>query len=129
MKMVELLCSVLAFVLFLGGCASPCEDGNNLPKADTNVSVVTAQGVVLSDAIILAATRRRWVPEKTAPDTIRCTMTQRKNHIVIDIKVIGNESYSVHCVSNNIPLRKYEAWLNNLTREIARYARTNDKTY
>ena len=65
-----------------------------------------------------AATRRRWVPS-VAGSTVRCTLVQRQHLVEIDVVLEGADSYSIKCVSCNVPLAKYQQWINNLQREIA----------
>jgi hypothetical protein len=83
-----------------------------------NVSVTLAQGRTLSSAIMTAAARRRWVPQNQANGTIRCTISQREHLVVVDVVPNGEQSFSIRPVQSNIPVRKYDQWVNNLSREI-----------
>ena len=49
---------------------------------------------------------------------VRCTLSQRKNLVVVDVVPNGPQSFSIRPVECNIPPRKYDQWVNNLIREI-----------
>jgi len=93
-----------------------------LPPNVENVSVVVAPGRTLKDAVVYASTRRRWVPEEVDFATIRCTLIQRAHKVVIDVRLLDECHYSIKMVESNIPAKKVASWVNNLQREIAKYA-------
>lgn len=93
-----------------------------LPPNIENVSVVVSQGRTLKDAVVYASTRRRWMPEEVDATTIRCTLIQRAHKVVIDVRLLDERRYSIKMVESNIPARKVASWVNNLQREIAKYA-------
>ena len=99
------------------GCFSTSE-APGAPAPVENVSVTLAQGRTLSSAIMTAAARRRWVPQNQANGTIRCTISQREHLVVVDVVPNGEQSFSIRPVQSNIPVRKYDQWVNNLSREI-----------
>ena len=76
----------------------------------------------LECAIVSAAQRRRWMPKKTDEKTYRLTIVQRKNRCVVDVVMNGNKSFSILPVESNIPVRKYDQWVQNLWREIVHRA-------
>lgn len=106
---------VFSYVL-LAGCFTPRAVGVGSPIND--VPVFVAKGYSLDQAIISAAKRRRWLPNKKDEKTYRLTIIQRKNRCVVDVVKNGNESFSILPVESNIPVRKYEQWVQNLWREI-----------
>ena len=128
LKVISPLVACLAGTLLLcPGCglfrSSRGAPPATFPAPIAKVSVVANGGrAALKAAIIKAATRRRWTPEETAPDVIRCTLVQRQHKVEIDVRLTGDSSYSVTCVSCNIPVKKYDQWVNNLQRDIAKFA-------
>ena len=78
----------------------------------------TLLGTLTTGAIMAAATRRRWLPQAQAGGTIRCTLSQRDHMVVVDVVPNGEQSFSIRMVQSNIPVRKYDQWVNNLSREI-----------
>ena len=101
----------------LAGCFS-ASVGEGSPKPVENVSVTLAQGRTLSGAVMAAAMRRRWVPQEQTGGTIRCTLSQREHLVVVDVVPNGPNAFSIRFVQSNIPVRKYDQWVNNLSREI-----------
>ena len=88
-----------------------------------NVAVVmTSHNSSLRDAIIRAAVRRRWNPQVQDDGTIRCQLVQRSNVVTICIVLNSETTYSIVPVDSNIPTRKYNQWIRNLQREIAKQA-------
>ena len=83
-----------------------------------NVAVEYAQGRTFASAVTLAATRRRWLPQAQADGSIRCTLSQREHLVVVDVVPVGAKAFSIRMVQSNIPVRKYDQWVNNLSREI-----------
>ena len=77
-----------------------------------------APGRTLVGAVTVAAARRGWLPHAQANGTIRCTLTQRKHLVVVDVVPNGEQSFSIRLVQSNIPVRKYNQWANTLSREI-----------
>ena len=110
-------------LLMASGCLSDdAEIPQPLPAAVANVSVVTKDRATLKKAVVVAATHRRWLPSEISPNVIRCTLLQRKHKVEIDITLTGDKSYSISCLFSNIPERKYQQWISNLQREIAKQA-------
>ena len=101
----------------LAGCFSASVNEGS-PKPVENVSVTLAQGRTLPGAIMAAATRRRWLPQEQPGGTIRCTLSQREHLVVVDVVPNGSNAFSIRFVQSNIPVRKYDQWVNNLSREI-----------
>jgi hypothetical protein len=105
----------------LAGCMSSDTDTPKATAAPTpveNVSVELAPGRTLQGAIMAAAAHRRWLPTKKADGTIRCTLSQREHMVVVDVVPVGEKAFSIRMVQSNIPVRKYDQWVNNLSREI-----------
>ena len=109
------LCAAIG--LEFAGCTSASAEAV-APAQIENVAVTPAQGRTLSGAIITAAARRGWSPSAQADGTIRCTLTQRQHLVVVDVVPNGEQSFSIRPVQSNIPVRKYDQWVNNLSREI-----------
>ena len=109
------LCAALGFGL--SGCfTASVEQGTPTPVE--NISVTLAPGRTLAGAITAAASRRRWLPQAQANGTIRCTLSQREHLVVVDVVPNGERAFSIRFVQSNIPVRKYDQWVNNLSREI-----------
>ena len=87
-----------------------------------NAMVVVTPGHDLRSAVVQAATHRRWSVQAMANGDIRCQIVQRKNVVTIDIVVKSDTTYAIRFVESNIPNRKYNQWINNLQREIAKWA-------
>jgi hypothetical protein len=45
-------------------------------------------------------------------------LSQREHMVVVDVVPIGEKAFSIRMVQSNIPVRKYDQWVNNLSREI-----------
>ena len=43
---------------------------------------------------------------------------QREHLVVVDVIPVGAKAFSIRMVQSNIPVRKYDQWVNNLSREI-----------
>lgn len=82
-----------------------------------DVSYVLAPGRTFEGAVCRAAARRRWAPQKISAETIRCTLVQREHRVVVDVVQKGS-SFSIRLVESNIPIPKYNQWVDNLRREI-----------
>ncbi len=103
----------------LAGCmSSDTATATTAPAPVENVSVELAPGRTLQSAIMAAAAHRRWLPTKQADGTIRCTLSQREHMVVVDVVPVGEKAFSIRMVQSNIPVRKYDQWVNNLSREI-----------
>ena len=121
--MKKLIIVMMVGAVGLAGClSSGPKQETTLPENIENVSVVVAQGRSLKDAVAAAAVRRRWIPSEVDATTVRCTLLQRSHKVVIDVCLIDERHYSIRVVECNIPARKFAQWINNLQREIARYA-------
>ena len=115
----------LMVIATCGLCVAGCSmfgERATLPPNIENVSVVVAQNHDLKSAVVVAATRRRWTPEEVDAATIRCTLIQRAHKVVIDVRLLDDRHYSILMVESNIPAKKVAQWVNNLQREIAKYA-------
>ena len=108
---------VVGLSCILAGCMSS-DTATAAPTPVENVSVELAPGRTLSGAIMAAAVYRRWLPTKQADGTVRCTLSQREHKVVVDVVQVGEKSFSIRMVQSNIPVRKYDQWVNNLSREI-----------
>ena len=111
MKIVKV--AALVAVLGFGGCFTP----EAAPQPVENVAVTLAQGKTLQSAVMMAATRRRWVPSAQG-NVIRCTLSQREHLVIVDVVLTDARTFSIRQVQSNIPVRKYDQWVNNLSREI-----------
>ena len=103
---------LIALVAMAAGCRTI---GTGDPVVDAPVFV--AEGYTLERAILAAANRRKSSAVKTADDTYRLTIRQRKNICSVDV-VMKKDSFSILPVESNIPVMKYNQWVNNLEREI-----------
>lgn len=119
--MKKLMIVVVACSLGLVGCLSSGQDAT-LSADVENVSVVVASGRSLKEAVVIAATRRHWTPSEVDAQTIRCTLVQRSNKVVVDVCLLDAQHYAIRMVESNISARKLAQWVNNLQREIARHA-------
>ena len=118
MKMMT-VALVLGLGCVLAGCmSSDTATATAAPTPVENVSVELAPGRTLQSAIMAAAAHRRWLPAKQADGTVRCTLSQREHKVVVDVVQVGEKSFSIRMVQSNIPVRKYDQWVNNLSREI-----------
>ena len=116
MKMMT-IALVAGLSCVLAGCMSS-DTATAAPAPVENVSVELAPGRTLQSAIMAAAAHRRWLPAKQADGTVRCTLSQREHKVVVDVVQVGEKSFSIRMVQSNIPVRKYDQWVNNLSREI-----------
>lgn len=116
-KMMLVMTAFLAFA----GCRLFQSVGTGAPVE--NVQVTVATGYSLEKALHSAADRRQWSPQKLKEGVYRLTINQRNNHCCVEVHLNGNESFSILPVSSNIPVRKYDQWVNNLQREICHRAR------
>lgn len=119
--MKKLMIVVMAGALGLTGCLSSGPEATLSANVE-NMPVVVAQGRTLKEAVVTAATLRRWTPSELGDATIRCTLVQRSNRVVVDVCLLDANHYSIRMVESNIPARKLAQWVNNLRREIARHA-------
>ena len=111
---------ILICLAALAGCSTFMDVGVGAPVDD--VPVFVAEGYSLERAIVSAAQRRRWLPKKIDEKTYRLTIIQRKNRCVVDVVMNGEKSFSILPVESNIPVRKYDQWVQNLWREIVHRA-------
>ena len=111
---------LLAMVGSLVGCSAFRAEE---PRVEVNnATVVVTPGHNLRDAVVQAATRRHWAVQQQANGDIRCQILQRGNVVTIDIVIVGEATYAIRFVESNIPNRKYNKWVGNLQREIAKWA-------
>lgn len=114
-------CAALAALLIVGGCAS--SDPEPFIANYDNIYVAVRQGASLKGVVAEAAARRRWTATDTGPSTLRLTLIQRANKVVVDVKIIDASHYSIHMVECTVPGRKYMQWISNLQASIAALAR------
>lgn len=89
------------------------------PQPVENIAVRLAPGRSFEGCVVTAAARRRWLAQTLPNGTIRCTLRQRSNLVVVDVVPgDGDKSFSVRPVESNISVRKYDKWVNNLCRDI-----------
>ena len=119
MKIQKLALSALCAALLCGLSGCFTSSGETQPALIENVSVTLAPGRSLRQAIMAAALRRRWVPQEQRNGTVRCTLIQREHKVVADVVPNGDSAFSIRFVESNIPVRKYNQWADNLSREIA----------
>ena len=118
MKIARVVSTTLIAAVCCGmvGCSTTPEQA--APTPVENIAVEYAQGRTFENAVKLAATRRRWLPQAQADGSIRCTLSQREHLVVVDVIPVGAKAFSIRMVQSNIPVRKYDQWVNNLSREI-----------
>lgn len=116
--MKKLMVVVMACSLGLVGCWSS-RSGATVSVDVENMPVVVASGRSLKDAVVMAATHRRWTPSEVDAQTVRCTLVQRSHKVVVDVCLLDAQHYSIRVIESNIPARKLAQWINNLQREIA----------
>lgn len=118
MKITKVVSTTLIAAVCCGmvGCSTTSEQ--TVPTPVENVAVEYAQGRTFANAVNTAATRRRWLPQAQADGSIRCTLSQREHLVVVDVVPVGDKAFSIRMVQSNIPVRKYDQWVNNLSREI-----------
>lgn len=118
MKIKELAVGALVAAIGCGMVGCQFEAVSEAPAPVENVSFALAQGRTFESAVNKAAARRRWLPQTQADGTIRCTLSQREHLVVVDVVPVGPQAFSIRQVQSNIPVRKYNQWVNNLSREI-----------
>lgn len=106
-------CGVCGCAIFRDGDSSRDEEA---PLVIENVSVPS--GKSLNAAILSAAERRKWMTHVQSDGTVRCTIMQRSNMVVVNVVPTGDRTFSIRFVSSNVPVRKYNKWADNLAREI-----------
>ena len=112
--------ALLAIIVLLVGCVS---SSAKEPRVEvTGATVVVAPGHSLRDAVVQAATRRHWCVQELTNGNLRCQIVQRSNVVTIDVVIASETSYDIKLVESNIPNGKYNKWVNNLQREIAKWA-------
>ena len=118
MKIKEIVVGALIAAIGCGMVGCQSEEVAATPTPVENISFTLAQGRTFASAVTTAATRRRWLPQTQADGTIRCTLSQREHLVVVDVVQVGTQAFSIRQVQSNIPVRKYDQWVNNLSREI-----------
>lgn len=108
--------ALIAVAVLLGGCSLFESVGTGDPVRDIQVTV--SEGKALYDAMMSAANRHHWTVTANADGAYRLSHFQRKNRCIVDVTLNGNESFSILPVESNIPVRKYDQWVDNLRREI-----------
>jgi len=108
-------------VMAAAGCSVFQTVGTGAPVRD--VSVMVSPGRTLQGAMLSAANRRGWAVVKNADGSYRLSIFQRSNRCVVDVVLNGEESFSILPVESNIPVRKYDQWVDNLRREIIHRAK------
>ena len=116
MKMIGCV-AISVLGLCMAGCSTPSSADAVTPVE--NAPFAARNGKTFAQAVTTAATHRRWVPEARENGVIRCTFVQRNHKVVVDVVQTSATTFSVRYVESNIPARKYDQWVNNLTREIA----------
>lgn len=114
--------SLLSIICLVGlaGCFTVSDIGVGASVVD--VPVFVAEGYSLERAIVSAAQRRRWQSKKIDEKTYRLMIIQRNNRCVVDVVMNGEKSFSILPVESNITVRKYDQWVQNLSREIVHRA-------
>ena len=118
MKIKKIVAGALAVAIGCGMVGCQSEEVAAAPAPVENISFTLAQGRTFASAVTTAATHRRWLPQVQADGTIRCTISQREHLVVVDVVPVGTQAFSIRQVQSNIPVRKYDQWVNNLSREI-----------
>ena len=118
MKIAEIVSATLISAVCCGMVGCSTTPVQTAPTPVENIAVEYAQGRTFASAVNLAATRRRWLPQAQADGSIRCTLSQREHLVVVDVVPVGAKAFSIRMVQSNIPVRKYDQWVNNLSREI-----------
>ena len=116
---IKVLAGAVLGAVMCCGCAMFSDPVPISPPPITGISVVVKDRATLEKAVAAAAARRRWMPSVPADSTVRGPIVQRQYLVEIDVVLEGENSYSIKCVSCNVPLSKYHQWINNLQREIA----------
>lgn len=118
MRFVKIAC----VVVFGMACGCMSEPVQIQPAPVASVGVAVGAQRSLQQAVVAAAARRRWVPNVVSDKVIRCTFVQRQHKVEIDVVLESPTAYTIACVSCNIPEAKYQQWIGNLQREIAKQA-------
>ena len=118
MKIAKIVSTTLIAAVCCGmvGCSTTPEQ--TAPTPVENIAVEYAQGRTFASVVNLAATKRRWLPQAQADGSIRCMISQRGHFVIVDVVPVGDKAFSIRMVQSNIPVRKYDQWVNNLSREI-----------
>lgn len=120
---MDSICKICFVVVLaaLAGCGSFGSE-ETLPENIGPIPVIVIEGQSLRNAVIKAATFRRWIPEEICASTIRCTIIQRSNRVVVDVRLVDEKHYAIDMIESNIPARKVSQWVGNLQCEIAKWA-------
>ena len=118
-RMLHMMAGAALTAGLVCGCALFSNPVEITPAPVSGVSVVAKDRESLRKAIMVAASRRRWVPNAVTDSLVRCTLVQRQYRAEIDVVLDGERSYSITCAYCNIPEAKYRQWIDNLQREIA----------
>ena len=113
MKIMKVAILIAGLGFGIAGCSTP----EAAPQPVENISVTLAQGRTLQSAVMAAAARRRWTPSSQG-NVVRCTLSQREHLVIVDVVLSDDRTFSIRQVQSNIPVRKYDQWVNNLSREI-----------
>ncbi len=95
---------------------------SDMVGSSLSVSVVAPSAEKLKEAVIQAATSRRYVPEVIDAGTVRCTWVKRAHRVVVDVRIERADLYTITCRECNISNNKYTSWMLNLQRSIAKFA-------
>lgn len=117
MKVLVLAAAVAALpaVAVFSGCVS---GSSEMPREIRSVQYTLAPSRTFESAVAEAAKRRRWMAQKLANGTMRCTLEQREHRVVADVVPMPGGTFDIRCVESNIPAKKYNQWADNLRREI-----------
>ena len=117
MKVLVLVAAVAALpaVAVFSGCVS---GSSEIPREIRSVQYTLAPSRTFESAVAEAAKRRRWMAQKLANGTMRCTLEQREHRVVADVVPMPGGTFDIRCVESNIPAKKYNQWADNLRREI-----------
>lgn len=114
---------VPAIALALAGCFStprPTDFSQTAPVQ--GVPTCAPAGKPLAPAIVAAASRRGWTTQRLEGDAVRCTIAQRAWKVAVDVKAGGDGTFSIVPVESNLTPRKYNQWIDKLSREIQKEA-------
>lgn len=106
----------------LAGCSAFNTAPEPPPPDYSNISVMVREGARLKAIIAAAAQQRGWSVDDTGENSLRLTISQRANLIVVDAIVVDDSHYSLALVQSNIPTRKYIQWAKNLQATVATLA-------
>ncbi len=121
MKKTVMALFAAAFAAVFAGCALFREPDTTPPPAYENIAVMLQDGFSLKKAIMIGAPHD-WKIEELDESTLRLTISQRSNLVVVRATILDATHYSLHPISSNIPNRKYVQWVERLQRNIARTA-------